>query len=102
MILKFAVNIVYADGLAFLLVGTWPITSFWFLLKFRYFFFCVLVMPQGAFGKKWAEGGGQMGPWRGQKIWILGGGTRKKSREKNGVGVERKKMGGGRGVEPGG
>ena len=36
MILKFTVNIVCADGLAFLLVGTWPITSFWFLLKFMY------------------------------------------------------------------
>ena len=98
MIIKFTVNIVCADGLAFLLVGTWPITSFWFLLKFRYSFLC----PSHAIRCFWQKMGGRRGSdgGGGKKNLNFGRGyPKKKSREENGMGVGRKKMGWGRGVE---
>ena len=53
-----------------------------------------------AFGEKWAGAGVRymgLGLW--QKIWIWGGGTRKKNKEKKGAGVGRTKLGGNRRVE---
>ena len=48
---------------------------------------------RGGGSDSWAGG-------RGKKIWNLGGGTRKKNKEKKGAWVWRKKLGGGRGLEP--
>ena len=44
-------------------------------------------------------GRGSDGQWAGEKMLILGGGAPKKI-ERKGGGVGRRKMGGGRGVEP--
>ena len=85
MILKFTVNIVCADGLAFLLVNY----KFLISTEIQVLLFCVLVMPWGAFGKKWVGGGVRWG--RGQKNLNFGRGyTKKKVGKKWGGGREEK------------
>ena len=56
---------------------------------------------RGAFNEKWVGGGGQMGGGWGKKseFWV-GVPEKKKNKEKKGVGVVRKNLGRGRGVEP--
>ena len=56
----------------------------------------------GGLLKKNGRGRGSDGRGRGQKIWVLGGGTRKKSRGKRGAGVGRKNWAGVEELNPGG
>ena len=80
---------------------SWDLTNYKFLISTQ-IHVLLFLCPSHAIRCFWQKMGGRWGSdgGGGKKIKILGGGTRKKkSREENGIGVGRKKMGRGRGVE---